>query len=546
MKAQESALLKQIEVLSTTFTSRSIAHVFTRQVYDKCISDLRTQLDGDVAPDASNVSGQLAVRPVIRQPRALIRADEAKSPTSARSESDSRVDLDASKLSEAEEAASSAATDVRADEPAEELAVTETEKSISEVSVDQVAEEQPAVELSDSGRADETMIVKNDSVLHEELAEEIARSILEQLVDETIDVATRCVLEKRKSATVRQSVLQRVSALLSTSNNATEKDNRSQLYLTTAFDVLSPDDAQSPEQDKTFTLNTQSPNAHCDVNSAEGRTALENKLNELRLENEWIDDDLVASPLSTVDISRERVIQEAEELEREQRRIQEEIQRLSAESVLYMREIPNKPPPPYTPPGQALNWQRLKAQPAVEVQRIAPRSKDEVVAYCRRFADFLIDNNFEEIPEELYAVDYSVPHQPAEPRVNCRAFMTFLADLTRHFLRDLMKRASFAPGCARNDYRAISPREELLTNLEEAVLIQLNQRPRLKREGLLAKWSQRKRDRIDEILVRELQSEEKIWTDFSQEEDLVKRQTADGILEMLLDETAAFVRRFVS
>ena len=81
--------------------------------------------------------------------------------------------------------------------------------------------------------------------------------------------------------------------------------------------------------------------------------------------------------------------------------------------------------------------------------------------------------------------------------------------------------------------------------MEESVLIQLNYRPRFQRENQLAKWSQRKRDRVDEILVKELQTEEKVWTNFAHEETLAKRKTADAILEMLLLETASLVKCFI-
>lgn len=81
--------------------------------------------------------------------------------------------------------------------------------------------------------------------------------------------------------------------------------------------------------------------------------------------------------------------------------------------------------------------------------------------------------------------------------------------------------------------------------VEELVLVQLNYRPRLQRENQLAKWSQRKRDRVDEILVKELQAEEKLWTNFEAEEAEVKCETADAILEMLLHETAALLNKFI-
>lgn len=564
--------------------------IISHQVYDRCITDLRSQLDAD-AETGATANAVLAVRPVIRQPRALIRADEAKSPTSARSESEAKIsESESAKSLEAEgqtplseqkveqsSGASSISTQIQseADESISQLSdhesvreaelveerettilpiieSAESEKSLSELSTDpSTANQDNQAEISDSGRTDvfnQTMIIKSDAQVKEELADEISKSILDLLVEETITLAMRCVLKKKEeekdedpvSSKSSADVLQRVSALLSTGTDV-PKENRSQLYLTTTFDLLSPDDGHSP-----ITHPTGNPFAPpCDLTSVEGRDALESKLNDLRIENEWIDDDLEVAPVlpdSAPDENRDKVIQEAEALEREQKRIEQEIQRLSSGSVLYLREIPNKPPPPYTPPGQALSWQNKIRSPVVsETKQIVPKSKEDVARYCNRFTEYLIDNHSQpdiQIPDELFTFDLQMQaDQPAEWQVNCRAFLSLLADLSRLHLMELSKRTTFLPGQKFVGGRPIRSRMELVKAVESAVLVQMNYQPRLLRESQLARWSQKKRDRVDEILVRELQIEEKFWTDFTSEEVQVKYQTAEAILDLLLDET---------
>jgi hypothetical protein len=462
-------------------------------------------------------------------------------------------------------------------------AAAETEKSLSELSTDP-SSVHDIVDPHDSGRIDpfnQTMIIKSDSQVRDELAEELSRSILDQLVEETIVLATECLINKSnnnnsvvrpcnvyasRSPTMPSSssanILQRVNALLS--SDAVPKDDRSQLYLTTTFDISSPEEMKSPAAllSAPTSGNECSP---CDVASVEGRDALESKLNELRIENEWIDDELQVAPfvsdeLGEADENHEKVIKEAQALELEQKRIEQEIQRLSSAtgSVLYLREIPNKPPPPYTPPGQALTWSppsKAKLTSGAESQRIVPKTKEEVSRYCRRFAKFLVDSMIEPkeddnscvsittFPDHLYSVDYTVVDQPSECQSNCRAFMVLLADLTRALLSDLSQRATFLSDRRTHQSssftggRPITSQSDLVDAVEDAVLIHMNYRPRLRREGQLAKWSQKKRDRVDEILVKELQTEEKLWTNFSSEEVQVKRQTADAILDLLLDET---------
>ena len=570
-------------------------------MYDRCITDLRSQLDhdGDAESSVGSSGGAvLAVRPVIRQPRALTRAEEAKSPTPTRTDSEVKTSAEPESIKEAasfpaegqsprkvvhadaSSNASSIATDIRTEaeespEANEEIkeqeadSLADLEKSAADsddLSTDPSSAVQDyAAEASDSGRADpfnQTMIIKSDSQVKDELAEEISKSILEELVEETITITTEHVLKSRSptksgganaTSPSATDVLQRVSVILSAGSD--QKSDRSQLYLTTTFDVSSsPDEVKSPDGSPVTTKASRGPSF--DVNSAEGRSALESKLSELQVENdEWMDDDLQSVPVSAEgaesDENRDRVIQEAEALEREQKRIEQEIQKLSSSgSLLYLqREIPNKPPPPYTPPGQALTWQKIRPAP-VEIQRVAPKTKEEVVRYCRRFTDYLldhIDNPTVSFPEGLYAVEYQVPDQPPECQINCRAFMTLLADLCRLFVSELSQRATFIPGSspAVSAGRPIRSRGELADKVEEAVLIQFNYRPRLRREGQLAKWSQKKRDRVDEILVKELQTEEKLWTDFSAEEAQVKRQTADAILDMLLEETVQLYKQIL-
>ncbi len=556
--------------------------LYHHQVYDRCITDLRTQLDRDPDVEAGGSSSAvLAVRPVIRQPRALTRADDAKSPTSSiRNESGGAELLDTTRSLEgsmlegppsasqsprkvdatgSSSTSSSIATDIRTEDDLSAAADQLTDGAV---------EKENAAEISDSTRTsdpfNQTMIIKSDSQVKDELAEEISRSILDSLVDETVNLATDLAIKNRTASKASSSnVMQRVSALLSAGSDA-QKGDRSQLYLTTTFDLSSPDEARSPAAPATATAESSASALPSDVTSTEGRSALESKLNELQIENEWIDDDLETVPIHPDVESEEnrlKVLQEAEALEKEQKRIEQEIQRLSAGSVLYLqREIPNKPPPPYTPPGQALSWpqqqqqqQLLKIRPtsAPEIHRVVPKSKDEVSRYCRRFANFVLDNNTSAdpvFPEELYAVDFPVKDQPAEYQTNRRAFMMLLGDLSRTFVLELIQRATFLPNWragGEGSGRPIRTREELVDSVENSVLVQFNYRPRLRREGQLAKWSQKKRDRVDEILVKELQTEEKLWTDFSKEEAEVKRQTADAILELLLEETVQVYKRIL-
>ena len=137
--------------------------------------------------------------------------------------------------------------------------------------------------------------------------------------------------------------------------------------------------------------------------------------------------------------------------------------------------------------------------------------------------------------------------QPPEAQISYQAYLTMLSDLTRSTVRDLKDLATFLPGFQRSSIkggRLIQSRSEFLERVEHVVQVELNFKPRFLKENQLTKWSQKKRDRVDEILIKELQMEEKLWTNFSQEEVQVKHQTADAIWELLMNETVALCKRF--
>ena len=61
---------------------------------------------------------------------------------------------------------------------------------------------------------------------------------------------------------------------------------------------------------------------------------------------------------------------------------------------------------------------------------------------------------------------------------------------------------------------------------------------KVSRENLLISWAGKKRDRVDEILVRELQEEEALWTNYNEDEVMVKDQMTEALLDSLISDTA--------
>jgi centrosomal protein CEP350 len=76
------------------------------------------------------------------------------------------------------------------------------------------------------------------------------------------------------------------------------------------------------------------------------------------------------------------------------------------------------------------------------------------------------------------------------------------------------------------------------------IMVAFGYEKRAAKENLIVRWSpQKRRDRVDQILVRELHSEEKEWTDYSQDETIVKDSVAESLFELLITDTVDHVKQ---
>lgn len=66
------------------------------------------------------------------------------------------------------------------------------------------------------------------------------------------------------------------------------------------------------------------------------------------------------------------------------------------------------------------------------------------------------------------------------------------------------------------------------------------------RENAIIRWSRKKRDHVDEILVLESLAEEAEWTNYDEDELLVKNEVTNEIMNMLLSETAQVLSEVLS
>ena len=85
--------------------------------------------------------------------------------------------------------------------------------------------------------------------------------------------------------------------------------------------------------------------------------------------------------------------------------------------------------------------------------------------------------------------------------------------------------------------------ETLSKIISREVMVAFGFEKRDSKENLIVRWSpQKRRDRVDQILVRELHSEEKEWTDYTQDETIVKDSVTDSLMEVLITDTVEHIK----
>lgn len=201
-----------------------------------------------------------------------------------------------------------------------------------------------------------------------------------------------------------------------------------------------------------------------------------------------------------------------------------------------MREIPNKPPPPYTPPGQSASQSKDLPDPVPTRQEdieslVTMATHTFCVAYhkgqnisavhpsdrfsskpvgsqvYKKFLFDLVKQIFMNVVNSNYSNEKDTP--PWE-RTGCRVRRLVVPKMTEDFL-----------------IRLVSKKVRILFGFEPINI----------KENMIIQWSRKKRDKVDELLVRESQEEEQEWTDYSRCEVAVKNNVTLSMLDSILGDT---------
>lgn len=235
------------------------------------------------------------------------------------------------------------------------------------------------------------------------------------------------------------------------------------------------------------------------------------------------------------------------------------------EQFAYPRQIPNKPPPPYSPPkgGSLLAIPKKPSGPATVVSCSEPEAR----AICRKSASLVFvavvqggDLDLLECnPLDILPKGEGSRSQVAE-KSWCN-FCRFLFDLSKEVARDIF---SIAEVPLPPWQKSCSIRRKLPMPHDEGRFIDLVSEGVLKHRGTSSKRAApaqlcpaariRRRKRVDDViddeadeavnvvLQREIREEEPEWVDYSCDEVAVKELVADAIFVYLLDDMIRVLR----
>ncbi|KAF3427247.1 hypothetical protein E2986_13134 [Frieseomelitta varia] len=245
---------------------------------------------------------------------------------------------------------------------------------------------------------------------------------------------------------------------------------------------------------------------------------------------------------------------EAKLLRIEQLQIELEIKKLEAEEVsFYVREIPNKPPPPYTPPGSGARISTSLGSPSPP-PAVIPSNIEELTAFTEKATAIIFEAKETgedimnlEAPSEICELTKENDETVKKDR---RIYNTFLFDLCKETIAEVYQAEYEKPGPSwtkpnvktKPTMKIPKTIQELNAYVNKEVATLFGFKTKLQRENMVMRWSRKRRDRVDELLAREAQAEEDEWTKFHHDELAVKNGLTVTILDTLLMETVNVVK----
>lgn len=123
-------------------------------------------------------------------------------------------------------------------------------------------------------------------------------------------------------------------------------------------------------------------------------------------------------------------------------------------------------------------------------------------------------------------------------------YRKFIFDLIKEVARNILEKSKKKPclpweTLSKHKKPKLPPKEEDLPALiENEILVLFGFRSKISKEKLIIQWSRKKRnDFVDDLLIKELQDEEAEWKNYEEDENIIKNQITQNILDELIQDT---------
>ena len=182
-----------------------------------------------------------------------------------------------------------------------------------------------------------------------------------------------------------------------------------------------------------------------------------------------------------------------------------QISRIQQETLGGGRTIPDKPPPPYTPPASPIRL--AKPVPAKPVEKFVPSSKTEILELVSPMAKALYKAKSLQLPlpsEEAPLPEGLVKESDHESR---KKFVSFLSKLVREIFDGVYRCESEVQNppwmpqksMAKERMNLPGSENELIDRVGKEALIFFGFEKRSQKENLIVRWAQKRRDRVDQV-----------------------------------------------
>lgn len=230
---------------------------------------------------------------------------------------------------------------------------------------------------------------------------------------------------------------------------------------------------------------------------------------------------------------------------------------------MYVREIPNKPPPPYTPPSNLST-----GSSSTTVAMTLPSNPATIDSIIDHISDLLYEANKNKRLKIIEYTDNDLRYLTDDNNIT-KSCCDLIFDLSKEIAIEYYKQFQYADmdnnkpswmieSRKYNEYlfRKKIDKNGLRSYLKKNVrqILGCNVKPNSENENddrrnsntAILKWSHKKRDHVDELLIIESQNDEAQWTNYDYDELIVKNDLSNDILNILIGDTANVLKNILT